>query len=67
MGKQRRSSHEQITPEQLKRVCRIYGNNRDAARALGIAPQSLNRLCSLHRVPTPFQRRKAAAGTCLTQ
>ena len=58
MAAQGRSKHEQITKEQLDRVCRIYGNNRDAARALGIAPQSLNRLCSLHKLATPYQRRQ---------
>ena len=53
-----RSKHEQITKEQLERVCRIYGSNQDAARALGIANQSLNRLCSTHKVATPYQRRQ---------
>jgi len=36
---------EAITQDRIERVARIYRNNQDASRALGVAMRSFSRLC----------------------
>ncbi|MFT5086515.1 MAG: hypothetical protein ACI906_000960 [Candidatus Latescibacterota bacterium] len=40
------------------RAARIYPSNKDANRALGIAPGSFSRLCRLYGIDTPRARRQ---------
>ena len=47
-----------IDKEQIARVARVYKNNTDAARALGIAKQSFGRLCRKYAVESPWERRQ---------
>lgn len=51
----------QFDRDRIERVARIYSSNKDAAAALGILPQSFQRLCKKYGVQTPIQRRKARA------
>ncbi len=46
-----------IAKERIERACRIYKNNKDAAEALGIHPNSLSRLCRKYGVSTPRQQK----------
>lgn len=42
-----------VTEEQLRRVCRLYSTNKEAATALGIGPQHLYKLCKKYGVERP--------------
>ena len=57
---------EAISQNRIQRVARIYHNNQDASRALGIAMRSFSRLCRRFDVETPYARKrrhmKEAAG-----
>lgn len=44
--------------ERIDRAARIYASNRDASRALGIAPSSFSRLCRRYGIETPQARRR---------
>ncbi len=46
-----------VTLEQLERAGRLYRQNSDAAKALGIAMRSFGRLCRQHSVETPYARK----------
>lgn len=47
-----------IDRERIERAARIYGSNRDAGMALGIAPGSFGRLCRRYNIETPQARRQ---------
>ncbi len=47
-----------IDKERIERAARIYGSNRDAGLALGIAPGSFGRLCRRFGIPTPQSRKR---------
>jgi len=47
-----------IDKKSIERAARMYGSNRDAAQALGIAPGSFGRLCSRFGILTPQSRRR---------
>jgi hypothetical protein len=47
-----------ISRDRIERVARIYANNQDASRALGIALRSFSRLCRRYEVETPYARRR---------
>ncbi|MFH1568685.1 MAG: hypothetical protein ABIL09_11870 [Gemmatimonadota bacterium] len=49
---------EQFDRERVERAARIYGSNRDAGLALGIAPGSFGRLCRRYGIETPQARRQ---------
>ena len=51
---------ESIEKERLERVARIYKSNKDASRALGIAPGSFSRACRRYGIETPYVRRRKA-------
>ena len=42
-----------IQEDQLRRVCRLYSTNKDAAEALGIGAQHLYKLCKEYNVERP--------------
>ena len=42
-----------IQEDQLRRVCRMYSTNKDAAEALGIGTQHLYKLCKKYGVRRP--------------
>jgi transcriptional regulator with PAS, ATPase and Fis domain len=42
-----------VTENQLRRVCRMYRTNIDAAKALGISQQHLYKLCKKYGVARP--------------
>ena len=46
-----------LTKDRLVRGARLYANNGDAARALGINLRSFSRLCRQHGIETPHARR----------
>ncbi len=48
---------ERISRERIERVARIYSNNQDASRALGIAAGTFGRLCRQYGIETPYARR----------
>jgi len=48
---------ERIDRERIERVARIYSNNQDASRALGIAAGTFGRLCRQYGIETPYARR----------
>ena len=43
--------------EQIERVARLYRNNTDASRALGITVHAFSRLCRQYGIETPYARR----------
>ena len=47
-----------IARERVEHCARIYASSRDAALALGIAPESFQRLCLKHGIDTPDKRKK---------
>lgn len=47
---------EKIAKERIERVARIYKSNREASRALGMAPESFARACRRYRIDTPYMR-----------
>lgn len=49
-----------ISLERIKRCARIYGSNREAAAAMGIAENTFSRLCRENDIDTPLVRRKKA-------
>ncbi len=51
---------EAITQDRIARVARIYHNNQDASRALGIAMRSFGRLCRRYEIETPYAASAAA-------
>ena len=53
-----------ITQDRIERVARIYHNNKEASRALGIAMRSFNRLCRRYDVETPYARRLRRLHEC---
>lgn len=48
---------EKVNRERIERVARIYANNQDASRALGIASGTFGRLCRQYGIETPYARR----------
>lgn len=42
----------------LERVARLYNQNKDASRALGITPHHFARLCRSHGTETPHARHR---------
>ena len=44
------------TIDQLKRASRMYKNNADAARALGIHPQTVSRLFKRHGISAGWKK-----------
>jgi len=55
---------EAITQDRIERVARIYRNNQDASRALGVAMRSFSRLCKRYDVETPYARRRRQIFEC---
>jgi hypothetical protein len=53
-----------INRDRIERVARIYANNQDASRALGIALRSFSRLCRRYEVETPYARRRRRLDEC---
>lgn len=53
---------EKIAKERIERVARIYKSNRDASRALGMAPESFARACRRYRIDTPYMRQMKRRG-----
>jgi len=53
-----------ISRDRIERVARIYANNQDASRALGIALRSFSRLCRRYEVETPYARRRRRLSEC---
>lgn len=53
---------EKIAKERLERVARIYKSNREASRALGMAPESFARACRCYRIDTPYKRQMKRRG-----
>ncbi|NKB67390.1 MAG: hypothetical protein GKR89_10045 [Candidatus Latescibacteria bacterium] len=49
---------KEIDKARIARVARVYKNNTDAARALGIAKQSFGRLCRKYAIESPWERRQ---------
>ena len=49
-------SMSSIDRERVARVARVYGNNTEASRALGIARSSFSRLCRQYGIETPYKR-----------
>jgi hypothetical protein len=49
---------EKVSKEQIERVVRVYGSNKDASQALGIAMQSFGRICRRYGIETPYARRR---------
>lgn len=47
-----------IDRERIERVARIYSNNHDAGRALGIRPSSFARLCRRWHIEQPAERKR---------
>ena len=47
-----------VERERIERAARIYPSNKDASRALGIAPGSFSRLCRLYGIDTQRARRQ---------
>lgn len=45
-----------VAKEQLERVARIYKNNHDACRAVGMEPGSFARACRKFKIETPYTR-----------
>ena len=58
---------EAISQDRIERVARIYYNNQDASRALGIAMRSFSRLCRRYDVETPYARRRRRLQECGSQ
>jgi len=48
---------EKVNRERIERVARIYANNQEASRALGIANGTFGRLCRQYGIETPYARR----------
>ena len=48
---------EKVNRERIERVARIYANNQEASRALGIANVTFGRLCRQYGIETPYARR----------
>jgi hypothetical protein len=48
---------EKVNRERIERVARIYANNQEASRALGIASGTFGRLCRQYGIETPYARR----------
>jgi len=46
-----------IERQRVERVARIYNNNTDASRALGITRGSFSRLCREYGIETPYMRK----------
>lgn len=44
------------TKEQIERAARIYHTRKDAARAVGIAPETFGRLMNKYGVKTKWRR-----------
>ena len=57
-GQERDCIVEAITQDRIERVARIYHNNQDASRALGIAMRSFSRLCRRFEIETPYARKR---------
>ncbi|NKB68850.1 MAG: hypothetical protein GKR89_17430 [Candidatus Latescibacteria bacterium] len=55
-----------ISKERVERVARLYHQNEDASRALGITMRSFGRLCRQYGIETPFVRRRRQAGRAKT-
>lgn len=53
---------EKIAKERIERVARIYKSNREASRALGMAPESFARACRRYRIDTPYMRQMKRRG-----
>lgn len=54
---------EKIAKERIERVARIYKSNREASRALGMAPESFARACRHYRIDTPYMRQMKRRGS----
>ena len=48
---------KKIARERIERAARIYPNNEEAGRALGITGGSFSRLCRQYRIKSPQARR----------
>jgi hypothetical protein len=46
-----------VTKDELERACRMYRNRSDAARALGVAPTSMDRIFVRLGVESPWKRK----------
>ena len=44
--------------ERIERVARMYRQNEDASRALGITLRSFSRLCHKYEIETPYNRKR---------
>ena len=55
---------EKIARDRLERVARIYANNQDASRALGIAAGTFGRLCRQYGIETPYARKRRRTQKC---
>lgn len=59
------NSMESISLKRLERICRMYKSNSDAARALGVAPGSITKMCKRLGIETPSSRHKNEPGKTL--
>ncbi|NKB70821.1 MAG: hypothetical protein GKR89_27435 [Candidatus Latescibacteria bacterium] len=48
---------EKISRQRVERVARLYPNNQEASRALGIAAGSFGRICRQYGIETPHARK----------
>ena len=53
--------YRRMPKERVERVARMHAQNKDAAAALGINPNSFTRLCNYHGVETPHARKRRHA------
>lgn len=49
---------KRLDPDRIRRCARLYANNHDAGRALGLRAATFARLCQRFGIETPAERKR---------